>query len=43
MVQCWRISRKLGLEPGHAPHCPHWAPHEAIRNEHGTTKGGGSV
>jgi len=28
MVQCWRKSRNLGLEPGLAPHCPPWALHE---------------
>jgi hypothetical protein len=38
MVQCWRKSRQLAVEPRPEPHCQHWALHEAVRNEHGTTK-----
>jgi len=43
MVQCWRKSKKLGVEPRTVPHCPHWASHKAIKNEHCTTKGEASV
>jgi hypothetical protein len=42
-VQCWRKSRKLGVEPGQVPTCPHWASHEAVTNEHCTTNGEASV
>jgi hypothetical protein len=38
MEKCWRKSRQLTVEPGPVPHCPHWASHEAVRNEHGTAK-----
>jgi hypothetical protein len=43
MVQCWRKSRQLGVEPVPVPHCLHWASHEAVRNELGTTKGEATV
>ena len=33
MVQCWRKSRKLGVEPGLVPHCPNWPSYEAAINE----------
>ena len=32
-----------GVEPGSVPHCPHCASHEAVINEHGTTKAEASV
>jgi hypothetical protein len=43
MVECWRKSRKSGVEPGSVPHCPHWASDKAARNKHGTRKEGASV
>ena len=39
MLECWRKSRKSGVEHGSVPHCRNWASHEAVRNKHGATKG----
>jgi primosomal replication protein N len=35
--------RQVAVDPGPVPHCQHWASHEAVRNEHGTTKAEASV
>jgi len=36
-------ARHLGVEPRPLVCLPHWASQEAIRNEHGTTRGEASV
>ena len=43
MVEFWRKWRQLREEPGPVPHCPNWASHETVRNEHATTKWWASV